>query len=332
MEIPTISISIIIPVYNVEKYIERCARSLFEQSMTAGIEFIFVDDCTQDNSIQILKKTLTDYPRRASQTRIIHHPENKGLPASRKTGIDVALGQYIAHCDSDDWVEPDTYRLIIEKAKTENLDMVICNNYVMDHKGIEHIRLRKICDGQISSASALKFLLTGEFAAGIVQKVVRRDYYGLDLIDPVSNMAEDLLLSTQLCWHCRRIGLISKPLYHYRYNPNSLSRKISESDTIKRCLDYTKNIDLMIGFLKSVNIYDCYKYDISSFKLQSRGYLMPYIEKNYRLWKEIYPELDTWEYFGKLSLKQKIKYLVIRLHLYKLYPLLQNVSRRLRSV
>ena len=66
-------ISVCIPVYGVEKYIERCARSLFEQTMTDGIEFIFVNDCTKDRSIEILENVLTEYPARQKQTRIIHH-------------------------------------------------------------------------------------------------------------------------------------------------------------------------------------------------------------------------------------------------------------------
>lgn len=95
-------ISLLIPVYGVEKYIERCARSLFGQTYQ-NIEYIFVDDCTKDSSIAVLKKVLDDYPFRKEQVTIIHHNFNKGLSAARNTAFNHATGDYIIHVDSDDY-------------------------------------------------------------------------------------------------------------------------------------------------------------------------------------------------------------------------------------
>ena len=111
-----IKVSVCIPVYGVEKYIEKCARSLFEQTMQDGIEFIFVNDCTKDRSIEILEQVLAEYPHRKEQTRIIHHEKNRGLVAARNTGLAYASGEYIIHCDSDDWVELDMYEKMYKKA------------------------------------------------------------------------------------------------------------------------------------------------------------------------------------------------------------------------
>ena len=93
-------VSVLVPVYGVEKYIERCARSLFEQTLD-DMECIFVDDCTPDDSMQVLVKILSEYPRRKEQVKIIHHETNQGLPAARQSGLKIATGEYIAHCDSD---------------------------------------------------------------------------------------------------------------------------------------------------------------------------------------------------------------------------------------
>ncbi len=101
-----IKVSVIIPVYNVEKYIEHCARSLMEQTLM-DIEYIFVDDCTPDHSMEILQRVLTDYPERLESIRIIHHTQNSGLATVRNTGLQSAQGEYIKHCDRADWVEPD---------------------------------------------------------------------------------------------------------------------------------------------------------------------------------------------------------------------------------
>ncbi len=96
-----LKVSVIIPVYGVEKYIERCTRSLFEQTLD-DMEFIFVNDCTKDNSIAIIERIAEEYPLRKSQIHILNHQVNKGLPIARQTGLRVATGEYIAHCDSDD--------------------------------------------------------------------------------------------------------------------------------------------------------------------------------------------------------------------------------------
>lgn len=101
-EIP--KVSVIIPIYRVEPYIERCARSLMEQTMRECIEFIFINDATPDGSMRLLKQVLDDYPARASQIRIINHNENKGIAYTRSEGIKEAKGQYIGWCDSDDCV------------------------------------------------------------------------------------------------------------------------------------------------------------------------------------------------------------------------------------
>ena len=121
-----IKVSVIIPIYGVEDYIERCARTLFGQTMRSGIEYIFVDDCTPDRSVEIIQETLKEYPERAEQVTILTHSVNKGLAATRKTGVRAARGEYIIHCDSDDWVEPEMYQLMYEEANRTHADMVVC--------------------------------------------------------------------------------------------------------------------------------------------------------------------------------------------------------------
>ena len=97
-------VSVIIPVYGVEKYIEKCARSLFEQTLD-DIEYLFVDDCTPDKSVDILKHILEEYPHRKSQVVIHRMEQNSGQAVVREWGVKNAKGDFIIHCDSDDWVD-----------------------------------------------------------------------------------------------------------------------------------------------------------------------------------------------------------------------------------
>ena len=106
-----IKVSVIIPIYGVEQYIERCATSLFEQTLD-NVEFIFVNDCTKDKSIENLKKVIEKYPKRKNYIQIINHNENFGLPTARRTGLGYVHGEYVAHCDSDDWLEPNAYETL----------------------------------------------------------------------------------------------------------------------------------------------------------------------------------------------------------------------------
>ena len=135
-------VSVIIPVYNVERYIERCARSLFEQTLD-DMEYVFVDDCTPDNSIPLLRKVISSYPEREKQVRIIQHSANKGLSDARNTGLSAATGKYVVYCDSDDYVDREIYERMYEAAETCGADIVWCNFYdvyadgIMLHKTVD---------------------------------------------------------------------------------------------------------------------------------------------------------------------------------------------------
>ena len=122
-------VSVIIPIYKVRNFIERCACSLFEQTLQ-DIEYIFVDDASPDDSIDILKSCVERYPERASHVHILVHEHNQGLPAARNTGLPVATGEYIFHCDSDDFVEKDMLEIMYKVATEEDADMVYCDFYL----------------------------------------------------------------------------------------------------------------------------------------------------------------------------------------------------------
>ena len=116
-------VSILIPVYGVEQYIAECARSLFSQTYR-DLEFIFVDDCSPDNSISVLKKVLEDYPDRANQVHIIRHESNKGVGTARQTAFTHATGECIMHADSDDLLPADAVELLVGGMQKGAYDIV----------------------------------------------------------------------------------------------------------------------------------------------------------------------------------------------------------------
>ena len=114
MKVDTPKISVIIPVYKVAAYIKRCAESLLSQTLSS-VEFIFVDDASPDNSIDLLRDLISFFPDR--DVKIITHDVNKGLPSARNTGLKEAQGEFIYHCDSDDWVEVDILEKMLAAAE-----------------------------------------------------------------------------------------------------------------------------------------------------------------------------------------------------------------------
>ena len=119
-------VSVIVTIYNREKYIEECARTLFEQTLD-DIEYLFIDDASTDRSVIILKNLLDKYPKRQLTTKMICLKQNSGRAVARQTGIDSASGEYVIHVDSDDWVDLDMFEKLYCKAKETNADIVGCN-------------------------------------------------------------------------------------------------------------------------------------------------------------------------------------------------------------
>ena len=131
-------VSIIIPVYNVEKYISRCLNSVINQTMTEGVECIIIDDCTPDNSMDIIEQILKDY-NGGIQFQIIHNKNNRGIAAVRNMGLLQAKGDYISYIDSDDYCEPNMIEEMYMLAIQKNADMVISDYYVHTSHQVSYI-------------------------------------------------------------------------------------------------------------------------------------------------------------------------------------------------
>jgi len=121
-------VSFIIPVYGVEEYIERCCISIFEQSYK-NFEVVFVNDCTKDNSEQIVLNVIERYRHLGIHTSIIRHETNKGISATREDGQNAATGEYILYVDSDDYISTEMLEVLVNRAEQTNADIVYCDYY-----------------------------------------------------------------------------------------------------------------------------------------------------------------------------------------------------------
>lgn len=199
-------VSVIIPVYNVEAYSERCARALFEQTLD-DIELIFVDDCSPDHSVDVIRNVLEDYPHRREQTMILRHSTNKGVAAARTTGMKAMTGEYMAHCDPDDMPTAEMYARMYAAARDNDADIVSCMYEENPGDGSAH--------GTIFTGSGLEALQTGGYTYGLWDKIIRASIIKDNEIYPYAgiNYNEDLNVIVRALCHTRKVLGLEDALY-----------------------------------------------------------------------------------------------------------------------
>lgn len=238
-------ISIIIPVYRVEKYIARCCKSLFEMRFD-NAEFLFVNDATPDGSMAIVESVLNEYPSRKGQVRILTHDENRGVACTRNTGLDAATGKYIAYVDADDWVEADMFEKMYQTAEDDDIDIVGCDWYMEFDTSKRYMR-----QPVYTMASAcLQAMLSGEMRWFLWAFLVRRDLYvknGIRFIEG-ANIGEDMAVLIQCFSFAQSYRHIPEALYHYvKFNTVSMTALDA-----KRQIEIVKtNVDAVVDFIRN---------------------------------------------------------------------------------
>lgn len=283
-------VSVIVPIFKVEQFIERCVRSLMEQTLRE-VEFIFVDDASPDGSMEVLHKTLADYPERAKQVRILKHEQNKGLPAARNTGLAVAEGEYIFHGDSDDYVEREMLEEMYAKAKEQDADYLWSDFWLSFEQNERYMQVRSYD----TPREALQGVLEGAMKYNVWNKLVRRSLYTESGIEfPAGHsMGEDMTMIRLLAC-AKRVAYIPKAYYHYvRLNMSALTQTFSE----RHLIDIRHNVDQTVAFLRKV-LGTGIEREVALFQLSVK---LPFIisdkHTDYQRWKEWYPEANryVWE-------------------------------------
>lgn len=234
------TVTVIIPVYGVENYIERCAKSLFEQSLD-NIEYIFVNDCTPDNSIVVLQNVIEQYPTRKEFVKILNHKQNQGLPAARQTGLKVATGDYVIHCDSDDWVDLDLYESMYNTALENNLDVVCC-----DCKNTDGVNYTITKGGHLTDIDdCICDMMHRRMWWSLCNKIFRRSLYSNGIVFPKDAMGEDMCLCLQMFRSAKSVGYTPEKYYNYYINPNSIVNVWTPDQCLNKHGQLTRNLDIV---------------------------------------------------------------------------------------
>ena len=276
-------VTVIIPIYNVRNYIARCATSLMKQTLD-DVEFIFVDDASPDDSINVLHSVLEQYPKRLSDVTILTHTENQGLPAARNTGLLRARGRYIFHCDSDDYVESSMLQDMYEFAEDNNADIVWADWYLSMGNRERYMSMPDFEAPQ----EAVKAMLSGGMKYNVWNKLVRTSLYTENRIMFPSGygMGEDLTM-IKLFVFADKVVHLSKAYYHYnKTNTAAFSQTYSD----RHLIELRHNIDDISNFvLEKFGVE--YEQEIAFLKLEAKFpfLLFPDIKK-IKIWKSWYPE------------------------------------------
>lgn len=246
-------VSVIIPLYKASDYIVRCARSLFEQTLD-DLQYVFVDDCSPDNSVEKLENILAQYPHRKSQVLICRHELNKGVSVARNTGLAHADGEYIAFCDSDDFVDINMYRNLYAHAIQTDADAIMCDFYMYYSK--DNIECVKTLPFNTNKEVFLKHYIAYNWTivANIMVRKSVFDDYNIRFVERIT-YCEDFHLMFRLLYYSNRVSKLDEPLYYYnRSNEDSTMHKLSESAFIDE-----RNVYLdLINFLEQDKTLDKY--------------------------------------------------------------------------
>ncbi len=280
-----LDISVLIPVYGVEKYIERALRSIFNQTKCEGVQFVLVNDCTKDSSMDIAASVISEYPN--LNVKIVNHKANSGIAVARQSGLDVAEGEYVIFFDSDDWCEPTMLEDMFCKAKDSDADIVTADYFInrSDAEFYDSVPTPN------SGEEALKALLYGKAYWVLWNKLVRRSLYdGEDMrfIDGL-NYSEDLLMCAKLFARASKIEYIPKAYLHYMQNGGDAMTNSLSKVKLDNVVSSVKEIE---KFLKKNNIYIEMRQALISRKIATKLFLLNNAEGALqRGYAAMYPEV-----------------------------------------
>lgn len=312
MESPVVSL--LVPIFNVEPYIEKCLHSLFAQSFKS-IEYVFVNDCTPDRSIEKLWTVLNQYPDRKQFVKVINHNTNQGLSAARKTALLHATGSYVWHIDSDDYIALDAVEKLYEKASSLDADMV-----VFDVMELYSDNKNKIVENAIplDKKEYLKLLLIRQRRYELCFRFCKKELYkGLEL-DTEIGFGEDYATTPRLACIANKVVKLDSICYYYiKYNQSSYTKSIS----IKAVQSIERAMLLLESFFQN---RDCCEYNeiLQISKMYLKVHMLKgtvYNAESFLYANNLFPELHNAS-LSQIKFKDNILLLINR---YKWYGILK---------
>lgn len=321
-------VSVIVPVYGVEKYIERCARSLFEQTLDS-IEILFINDCTTDKSVEIIERIIEEYRIRFAEkksiARIITMPSNGGIAAVRRQGIIESSGDFVIHCDGDDWIDTDLYERMYNKAVSSGADIVLCGFIYEYFSSSNKHELPQVTDNCKDVIRNWYKKCLGMYGCN---KLVRRSLYTDNGILPWVglNMWEDNGLMARLFYHANKLSVVRDTYYHYnRTNPGAITNGYGQK-AVKQMIGIAEHLT---EFFESKPDAEEFHKTVMAFQFLAKINLITDSFSRIKEYNSIFPGAETIAHEldpGAFSAKGRFRFILVKHHLAWLFVLMFKVK------
>lgn len=325
-------ISVIVPVYNVEKYIDKCLNSLKNQTLK-DIEFIIVNDGSTDNSQKIIDK----YVKIDNRFKSIKQ-KNGGQGSARNIGIEIARGEYIAFVDSDDYISEKMFEQMYLSAKTNNSDVVICGDYCVNVNGKVLRKELLNLNGKVLNKNQMVDVLFDKMA--VWNKIYKKTFFNiLNVKFREKKWYEDFDFSMKILLSTDKIYVLNECLYYYLQREGSTMN----NNNIKKNLEIFEAFDEILSFMKKKSLYDDNICEIEFIALLhiylatnvriicsevDKKDKIKYINEINQYFYNLFPKYKKNKYIkSKLSIKKKIVMHLLNFKMYSLIKLLFKIKK-----
>lgn len=310
----TLLVSVLVPIYNVEQYLGKTLDSIFTQTYQ-NVEYVFVNDCSPDNSLGVLKESINSHHIDESLYTIVCHEQNEGIAVSRADCIAQAKGDYVFFVDSDDWIEPDTVRQMVAATHGGTVDIVGCDfakDYVSGKTTYHTENYADTCRENMLRC------LNYDIATVLWKLLIRRSLFDNITITPHVDIVEDYIISVKLYYFAESFAPLHKVFYHYvQYNQERVSLQTLRSITM-----HIKGVKEVEDFLNGKGLYDDVvrnKMNLRKFNIRSNFVLNKSL-MDAEAYRNTFPETaGVWRQMN-YSTKEKVKFWMAE---HGLFPLLK---------
>lgn len=312
-----LSVSILMPIYNVEQYLRKTLDSIFTQTYP-NLGYVFVNDHSPDQSLQVLEETIEKYGIPPERYTIVNHEQNEGIAVSRADCIANAKGDYVFFVDSDDWITPDAVERMVDATRGGEVD-IVGTDFMKDFVGGEttyhHESYAETCRENLLKC------LNYDIATVLWKLLIRRSLFGNFTITPHVDIVEDYIISVKLYYFAKTFAAIPDAFYHYvQYNQARVSFQTLRSVTM-----HIKGVQEVEAFCREKGLYDddvAHRLCLRKFNIKS-NFLTKQLQ-DYMVYEQTFPEArHIWREMG-YSRKEQLKFWLAEHKLYTILGLLQK--------
>lgn len=283
-------VTIIIPFHNASYYLERSTKSLMKQTFR-DMEFIFVNDASDDDGVKVIEKVLQEFPDRREHVKIVNLSQKKGSAGARNVGLEMAKGEYLGWVDANDEIEPAMFEEFFNHAIKHKADIVYSDYYLSEDGNTRLIKQEEV----FHKIDQINKLLPGDLKGALWNKSIKRKIFldnNVKFIEG-ADMGEDLQALVKLYYYSNKTSYMPKAYYHWVRNPGSIMSMVFKQREINK--GWIKNIHEISDFIRQNNLNGAER-GLNLLKVGAKNNLLVRAKTINELneWKHLFPESNSY--------------------------------------